>query len=119
MKPDERPASVGQSVLFEVTGQVATVLLNRPQSRNAINGDVTRAMRWIVDEIDRSASIAVAVLGSSTTGMFCAGADLAEIARGGRSRSGRSAQWFRRLRPRPARQTLDRRSGWPGHGRRV
>lgn len=83
MKPDERPASVGQSVLFEVTGQVATVLLNRPQSRNAINGDVTRAMRWIVDEIDRSASIAVAVLGSSTPGMFCAGADLAEIARGG------------------------------------
>lgn len=83
MNADARPESVGQDVLFEVTGQVATVLLNRPDSRNAINGNVARALRWIIDEIDQSPSIAVAVLGSSTAGMFCAGADLAEIARGG------------------------------------
>lgn len=83
MNTHGRPDSVGQDVLFHVTGQVATVLLNRPDSRNAINGSVTRALRWIIDEVDQSPSIAVAVIGSSTPGMFCAGADLAEIARGG------------------------------------
>jgi enoyl-CoA hydratase/carnithine racemase len=83
MHPDERPDSVGQDVLFTVTGQVATVLLNRPERRNAINGGVTRALRWIVDQVEQSSAIAVVVLGSSTPGMFCAGADLAEIARGG------------------------------------
>ena len=83
MHQDERPESVGQDVLFTVTGQVATVLLNRPERRNAINGGVTRALRWIVDQVDQLSSIAVVVLGSSTPGMFCAGADLSEIARGG------------------------------------
>lgn len=83
MNPDGRPDSVGQEVLFNVAGQVATVLLNRPESRNAINGRVTRALRWIIDEIEQSPSIAIAVLGSSTPGTFCAGADLAEIAKGG------------------------------------
>ena len=83
MHQDERPESVGQDVLFTLTGQVATVLLNRPERRNAINGGVTRALRWIVDQVDQLSSIAVVVLGSSTPGMFCAGADLSEIARGG------------------------------------
>lgn len=83
MHQDERPESVGQDVLFTVTGQVATVLLNRPERRNAINGGVTRALRWIVDQVDQLSSIAVVVLGSNTPGMFCAGADLSEIARGG------------------------------------
>ncbi len=54
MNTDGRPESVRQDVLFHVTGQVATVLLNRPDSRNAINGNVARALRWIIDEIDQS-----------------------------------------------------------------
>ena len=58
-------------------------MLNRPQSRNAINGAVTRALAWIVEEVEASPDIIVAVLSSATPGMFCAGADLAEIAQGG------------------------------------
>jgi enoyl-CoA hydratase/carnithine racemase len=74
---------MGEAVRFEVSDGVAHVMLNRPESRNAINGAVTRALAWIVGEVDADPDIAVAVLGSTTPGMFCAGADLAEIARGG------------------------------------
>lgn len=77
------PDSIGQEVLFTVDGGIATVLLNRPASRNAINGKVTEALRWAVDAIDQDPGISVAILGSNTPGMFCAGADLAEIAKGG------------------------------------
>ena len=75
--------STGNEVLFEVAGQVARVRLNRPESRNAINGAVTRTMGKILAEVENNPAIQVAVLESSTPGMFCAGADLAEIARGG------------------------------------
>lgn len=78
-----QPDSVGREVRFEVSDGVAWVMLARPESRNAINGAIVRALAWIVDEIETNPDIVVAVLGSETSGMFCAGADLAEIARGG------------------------------------
>jgi enoyl-CoA hydratase len=74
---------LGQAVRFEVANGIAYVTLNRPDSRNAINGEVTRLLAWIVGEVEADPDIAVAVLASTTPGMFCAGADLAEIARGG------------------------------------
>lgn len=77
------PAEIGDAVRFEVSAGIAIVTLNRPQSRNAINGAVTRALAWIVSEVEANPDIVVALLGSATPGMFCAGADLAEIARGG------------------------------------
>lgn len=79
----KRPDSIGREVLFEVDDRVAHVRLARPESRNAINGSVVRALAWIVDQVEADRGIAVAVLSSATPGMFCAGADLAEIARGG------------------------------------
>lgn len=78
----EKPEAVGQEVLFEVANHIATVRLNRPHRRNAINGAVTRAMSWIIRTVDEDPGIRAVVLGSSTPGMFCAGADLAEIAQG-------------------------------------
>lgn len=77
------PDGVGRVVRFDVADRVARVTLNRPESRNAINGAVTQALAWIVEEVDANPDILVAVLASGTPGMFCAGADLAEIARGG------------------------------------
>lgn len=77
------PEGVGSVVRFDVAGGVARVTLSRPESRNAINGAVTRALAWVVEEVDANPEILVAVLASGTPGMFCAGADLAEIARGG------------------------------------
>lgn len=83
MNQAPRPDSVDREVLFEVQGSIARIRLNRPEARNAVNGMVVRAMDWIVDKVEKDNSIMVAVLESATPNMFCAGADLGEIARGG------------------------------------
>lgn len=83
MDKPPQPDSIGREIRFEVSNRIASVMLARPGSRNAINGAVVRALAWIVDEVETNPEISVAVLGSATPGMFCAGADLAEIASGG------------------------------------
>ena len=67
-------------VRYERIGaHVAVVTLNRPEARNAINGDVARAIDQIRQEIDADAEIRVAILASSGTDVFCAGADLKAV----------------------------------------
>ncbi len=78
----EKPASVGHEVLFEVADHIAVVTLNRPEKRNAVNGAVTLALDWCVKQVEADAAIRVAILASSLETVFCAGGDLAELARG-------------------------------------
>lgn len=78
----DKPDSLGREVLFDVQDHVAMVTLNRPDKRNAVNGDVTSAMDWIVRAVESDDNIRAAILTSSLESTFCAGADLGEIARG-------------------------------------
>ena len=85
--------TVAAAVLYEVTGGVATLTLNRPESRNRLDAD---GMNLLVQHLDASAadaSVRVVVLtGSGST--FCSGADLAAAAAGdeaGFARSGPEA----------------------------
>ncbi len=78
----EKPESVGREVLYEVADHVAVVTLNRPDKRNAVNGDVAAAMDWIVNEVESNDDVRVAILTSSLESTFCAGADLSEISKG-------------------------------------
>ena len=68
--------------LQRLPGHVALVTLNRPQARNAIDGAVAVALDAIVDETERDAEIWVVVLTGAGAGVFCAGADLKEVAAG-------------------------------------
>lgn len=77
-----KPESVGNEVLFEIADHVAFATLNRPDKRNAVNGDVASALDWIVKEVEGNDDIRVAILASALESTFCAGADLAEIAAG-------------------------------------
>ena len=61
----DKPASVGEEVLYEVADHIAVVTLNRPDKRNAVNGAVATAMDWIVKEIERDDDVRVAILTSS------------------------------------------------------
>lgn len=72
------------AVVFEQRGAVAIATLNRPEALNAVNGAVSTALAEIAERVEKDASIRVAILASSSTRAFCAGADLAEIARGNR-----------------------------------
>jgi len=68
-------------VEIERRGTIALVTLNRPEARNAISPEVSRAMAGVLDECeDDSAVRAVVITGAGE--VFCAGADLKVIASG-------------------------------------
>lgn len=62
-------------VRVERNGPVTTVVINRPEARNAVNGPTARALFEAFDEFDKDDSASVAVLWGDN-GSFCAGADL-------------------------------------------
>ncbi|OBA81133.1 enoyl-CoA hydratase [Mycobacterium sp. 1164966.3] len=62
-------------VRVERNGPVTTVIVNRPEARNAVNGPTASALYTAFDEFDRDDSASVAVLWGDG-GTFCAGADL-------------------------------------------
>jgi len=82
MNIDVNPASEA-AVLFERIGEhVALVTLNRPQVRNAVNGEITHGMTAALTQIESDPSIRVAVLAAAGGKAFCASADLSEVAAG-------------------------------------
>ncbi|MGE0219708.1 crotonase/enoyl-CoA hydratase family protein [Mycolicibacterium sp.] len=62
-------------VRVEKSGPVTTVIMNRPQARNAVNGPAAAELHDAFDDFDKDDSAAVAVLWGDN-GTFCAGADL-------------------------------------------
>lgn len=69
-----------EEVLFAVEGHVATITLNRPESRNALSIAVGERLAALWDEIDRRPEIRAVILTSADCGTFCAGMDLKEAA---------------------------------------
>ena len=72
-------------LLVEVTGRVATVTLNRPAVRNALNAALRRALPTTMESLDRDKTVDVIIL-TGADPAFCAGIDLKEL--GGNSRGG-------------------------------
>jgi enoyl-CoA hydratase len=62
-------------VRIERSGPVTTVILDRPEARNAVDGPTAAALLAAFEEFDRDDGAAVAVLWGDH-GTFCAGADL-------------------------------------------
>lgn len=68
-------------VLFEMLDpHVALVTLNRPEKRNAINGEIASAIDRIVRETEADPQIRVVILTAGDDRVFCAGADLSVAA---------------------------------------
>ncbi|MEU7764038.1 crotonase/enoyl-CoA hydratase family protein [Nocardia sp. NPDC049190] len=63
------------TVLIERNGPVTTVILHRPEARNAVDGPTAAALADAFREFDADPAAAVAVLWGDG-GTFCAGADL-------------------------------------------
>jgi enoyl-CoA hydratase len=68
-------------VLYEVDGRVATITLNRPQQRNAVNPELATALSETIQRFEADPEVWVAVL-TGAGGIFSAGADLKAIAAG-------------------------------------
>ncbi len=65
------------SILFEKTGSIGKITLNRPDVFNSINREMALAFHAALDECKVEAIRAVCITGSGKA--FCAGQDLAEI----------------------------------------
>lgn len=67
-------------VTYEKRGRIAVLTLNRPDARNAVNGDLAEAMEAAIDAMEADDDVWVGVLQANTEGqshpVFCAGADL-------------------------------------------
>mgnify|MGYP002623229831 CR=1 FL=1 len=71
------------AVLFELAEpHIALVTINRPEARNAINGDVAQGLEAAVERAEQDPEIWAIVLTGAGPHAFCAGADLKEIAAG-------------------------------------
>lgn len=74
---------MSEIVTYETRGRVALITLNRPDARNAVNGDVARAMEAAIDQLEDDDEVWVGIIQANTEGqnnpVFCAGADLKAI----------------------------------------
>ena len=71
-------------VLFEmIEPHIALVTLNRPEKRNAVNGELAAAIEHLVKATEDDPAVRVVILASSHDTVFCAGADLSAVAGGG------------------------------------
>ena len=64
-----------QPVLTEVSDGVAVITINRPEARNAVNGDVARGMAAAIDDLDARGDVRVLIV-TGAGGTFSAGMDL-------------------------------------------
>ena len=69
-------------LLISSDGPVRVLTLNRPEARNALSGDLIRALYAALIEADEDDDVRVVVLTGSDPA-FCAGVDLKEAARDG------------------------------------
>jgi enoyl-CoA hydratase len=85
------PASIGP-VRVDRAGPVTTVILDRPEVRNAVDGPTAAALAEAFADFDADSDASVAVL-FGAGGTFCAGADLKAIGspRGNRTEPGGTA----------------------------
>jgi len=67
-------------VLYDVSDGIATITINRPKQKNAINLAVGKRLQELWREVDRDSEVRVVILTSADCGVFCAGMDLKEAA---------------------------------------
>ena len=68
-------------VVFEKEGHVALITLDREKARNAINGEMATGIESALDQFEEDDNLWIAILKANGP-VFCAGADLKEIAAG-------------------------------------
>lgn len=67
-----------ETIEYTVDGGVATILLNRPQAKNALDTTLVREFDQLLAQIDRDESVRAVIL-TGAGGAFCAGGDVREM----------------------------------------
>ncbi|HVE95143.1 MAG TPA: crotonase/enoyl-CoA hydratase family protein [Acidimicrobiales bacterium] len=97
-------------VRFEKNERVGVIIIDRPEAKNAVNGDVASGIEAAIDELEADDDLWVGVLASSGD-VFCAGADLKAINAGQagslQTERGGFAGFVRRERDKPVIAAVD------------
>ena len=110
-------------VLYETRGRIGLITLNRPEARNAVNGDVAAGVEAAIDQLEADDEVWVGILTANTEGQDRPGVQRRRRSQGDQLRAGRQ-----RSTPSAAAsaasstasaQAGDRRRRRPGHGRRM
>ena len=78
----DRPIDIrdpSSPLYIRVDGAVGRLLINRADKRNALSQAMWEAVPVALDLLEAEAGVHVIILGSAVDGIFCAGADLAEL----------------------------------------
>lgn len=68
-----------ETILMEVTGEIAVVTLNRPHCLNALNGQLFEELEQCMMEIEKRKDIKVVILTGAGEKAFAAGADISAM----------------------------------------
>jgi enoyl-CoA hydratase len=105
---------MSEIVTYEVRGRVAIITLNRPQARNAVNGDLAQGVESAVDRMEADDGVWIGILTANTEGqarpVFCSGQDLKALQTGERgsvTRLGGFAGFVYRERTKPVIVAVD------------
>jgi enoyl-CoA hydratase len=66
---------------LEARGRIAVITINRPEARNAVNGDVARGMEDALDRLEQDRDLWIGII-QGRGPVFSAGADLKAVAAG-------------------------------------
>lgn len=70
---------MNETVKIDYQGSIATITINRPEKRNAINNDVIKGIFEAAKIVDKSDDIKVIILTGAGEKAFSAGADIKEL----------------------------------------
>ena len=70
---------------YEKRGAVGVITINRPEAKNAVNGDVAEGIEAAIDQLEDDDSVFVGII-TGAGDVFCAGADLKAINSGDAAR---------------------------------
>ena len=77
-----------KTLLYAVEGGVATITLNRPAQRNALDMVMREELAHLVGEIRRDRGVRVVIL-AGAGGAFCSGGDISTMGSGGSAEEAR------------------------------
>ena len=72
---------MSENILLEMEGPIATLIINRPEKRNAVNNATIEEIDQALDQLEANPELRVVILTGAGEKAFVAGADIEELER--------------------------------------
>ncbi|UCE52472.1 MAG: enoyl-CoA hydratase/isomerase family protein [Desulfobacterales bacterium] len=68
-----------ENIIFEIDGSIATLIINRPDKRNAVNNATVEEIDQVLAQVEKNLELRVLILTGAGEKAFVAGADIHEL----------------------------------------